>query len=63
MLLALVFFFEGGPRSIAFREFRKTEGGLCHYQAFRQSKNAVLFLILFEDPAALIGLAIAPRTT
>ena len=51
--------FDGVSWWIALQEFRKTKGELTYYQAFRRSKNAPLFLVLFEDTAALIGLAIA----
>jgi cation diffusion facilitator family transporter len=51
--------FEGASWCIALQEFRKTKGELTYYEAFRRSKNAPLFLVLFEDSAALIGLAIA----
>jgi len=51
--------FEGTSWWIALQEFRKTKGDLSYFQAFKRSKNAPLFLVLFEDTAALIGLAIA----
>jgi cation diffusion facilitator family transporter len=51
--------FEGASWWIALQEFRKTKGDLSYFQAFKRSKNAPLFLVLFEDTAALIGLAIA----
>jgi cation diffusion facilitator family transporter len=51
--------FEGASWWIALQEFRKTKGELSYFQAFKRSKNAPLFLVLFEDTAALIGLAIA----
>src|SRR6187401_3088925 len=51
--------FEGVSWWIALQEFRKTKGDLSYFQAFKRSKNAPLFLVLFEDTAALIGLAIA----
>ncbi len=52
-------FFEGASWWIALQEFRKTKGDLSYFQAFKRSKNAPLFLVLFEDTAALIGLMIA----
>jgi cation diffusion facilitator family transporter len=51
--------FEGASWWIALQEFRKTKGELSYFQAFKRSKNAPLFLVLFEDTAALIGLMIA----
>ncbi len=59
MVIAFSVVFEGASWWIALQEFRKTKGDLTYYEAFRRSKNAPLFLVLFEDSAALIGLAIA----
>lgn len=58
-VIAFSVLFEGASWWIALQEFRKTKGDLTYYEAFRRSKNAPLFLVLFEDSAALIGLAIA----
>jgi divalent metal cation (Fe/Co/Zn/Cd) transporter len=58
-VIALSVVFESTSWWIALQEFRKTKGDLSYFQAFKRSKNAPLFLVLFEDTAALIGLAIA----
>src|SRR3954452_11714244 len=58
-VIAFSVVFEGTSWWIALQEFRKTKGDLSYFQAFKRSKNAPLFLVLFEDSAALIGLAIA----
>jgi len=58
-VIAFSVVFEGVSWWIALQEFRKTKGDLSYFQAFKRSKNAPLFLVLFEDTAALIGLAIA----
>src|SRR4029079_18290520 len=58
-VIAFSVVFEGVSWWIALQEFRKTKGDLSYFQAFKHSKNAPLFLVLFEDTAALIGLAIA----
>jgi cation diffusion facilitator family transporter len=58
-VIAFSMVFEGTSWWIALQEFRKTKGDLSYFQAFKRSKNAPLFLVLFEDSAALIGLAIA----
>jgi len=58
-VIAFSVVFEGASWWIALQEFRKTKGDLSYIQAFKRSKNAPLFLVLFEDTAALIGLAIA----
>jgi cation diffusion facilitator family transporter len=59
IVIAFSTVFEGTSWWIALREFRKTKGDLSYFQAFKRSKNAPLFLVVFEDSAALIGLAIA----
>jgi cation diffusion facilitator family transporter len=59
VVIAFSAVFEGATWWIALQEFRKTKGDLSYFQAFKRSKNAPLFLVLFEDTAALIGLAIA----
>jgi cation diffusion facilitator family transporter len=51
--------FEFGSWTIAFKEFRKSKGKLDYYEAFLRSKDPSVFLVLFEDSAALIGLVIA----
>lgn len=58
-VIAVSAIFEGATWWIALREFRKTKGDLSYFQAFKRSKNAPLFVVLFEDTAALIGLGIA----
>jgi cation diffusion facilitator family transporter len=59
LVIALAVVFEGASWWIALREFRKTKGDLSYFEAFKRSKNPPLFLVLFEDTAALIGLGIA----
>jgi cation diffusion facilitator family transporter len=51
--------FEGTSWTIALREFRRAKGNLGYYEAVRRSKNPPTFIVLFEDSAALLGLAIA----
>ena len=51
--------FEGASWFMALREFRKAKGELGYIEAMRQSKDPPTFIVLFEDTAALIGLAIA----
>jgi cation diffusion facilitator family transporter len=58
-VIAFSVVFEGISWWIALQEFRKTKGEHTYFQAFKRSKNAPLFLVLFDDTAALIGLAIA----
>ncbi len=51
--------FEAGSWIVAFREFRHQRGRLGWLEAVRRSKDPTVFTVLFEDSAALIGLAIA----
>ncbi|HEU5019288.1 MAG TPA: cation diffusion facilitator family transporter [Pseudolabrys sp.] len=55
--------FEGTSWTIALREFRRAKGNLGYYEAVRRSKNPPTFIVLFEDSAALLGLAIAAAGT
>ena len=48
---------------MALREFRKAKGNLGYFEAVRRSKDPPTFIVLFEDSAALIGLAIAALGT
>jgi cation diffusion facilitator family transporter len=59
IVLALAFLFEGWSWLVSLRQFRKIKGDLGYYEAFRKSKDPPLFMVLFEDSAALIGIAIA----
>ncbi len=53
------FIFEGVSWRIALREFRRTQGTMTLWQAFRASKDPTTFMVLFEDSAALIGILLA----
>jgi cation diffusion facilitator family transporter len=59
VVIAFAYVFEGASWWIALQEFRRRKGNLGYFEAFRRSKNPPLFLVLFEDSAALIGLTIA----
>ncbi|OGX86399.1 cation diffusion facilitator family transporter [Hymenobacter glacialis] len=58
-VLGLAIIFEGVACTLAYREFRKTQGDYGFWQALRRSKDPAVFAILLEDLAALVGLAIA----
>jgi cation diffusion facilitator family transporter len=58
-VLGLAIVFEGVACSLAYREFRKTQGDQGFWQALRHSKDPAVFAILLEDLAALVGLLIA----
>lgn len=58
-VLAVSMVFEGFALRIAYKEFNKSRGKTPIVAAVRKSKDPVLFTVLFEDFAAIIGLAIA----
>lgn len=51
--------FEGSSWWVAMKAFRETKGDQGYFEAFRNSKDASTFTVLFEDTAALLGLLIA----
>ncbi len=59
VVLALSAAFEGASWRIAFRQFRWSKGDGGFWQAIRRSKDPPNFMVLIEDTAALIGIAIA----
>ena len=59
IVLSLAIVFEGGAWWIAFREFRAVKGPQGYLRAVRTSKDPTLFVVLFEDSAALLGLLAA----
>ncbi|HEX8328182.1 MAG TPA: cation diffusion facilitator family transporter [Hymenobacter sp.] len=58
-VLGLAIVFESVASSLAYREFRKTQGEQGFWQALRSSRDPAVFAILLEDLAALVGLVIA----
>ena len=59
VVLGLSAVFEGASWTVAFRHFRRRQGSLGFMEAVLRSKDPTIFTVLFEDSAALIGLAIA----
>jgi len=59
IVLAIAAVMEGASWTIAMREFAKSKGESGWWRAIRQSKDPAGFIVLFEDSAALAGLAIA----
>jgi cation diffusion facilitator family transporter len=59
VVLGLSALFEGSSWWVAFRHFRRRKGSLGFMEAVLRSKDPTIFTVLFEDSAALIGLAMA----
>ena len=59
VVLSLAFVFEGVSWRVAIKEFRSAKGDRGYFEAVRQSKDPTMFMVLFEDTAALIGVVIA----
>ncbi|MHC4089748.1 MAG: cation diffusion facilitator family transporter [Planctomycetota bacterium] len=57
LLIAMVF--EGGAWWFALRGFRATKGSRGYFEAVRAGKDPTMFVVLFEDSAALLGLTVA----
>ena len=59
IVLGLAIIFEGGAWYMAFREFNRVKGRRGYIETIQRAKDPSLFVVLFEDSAALLGLAIA----
>ncbi len=59
IVLVLAIIFEGTTFSIALKEFTKSKGKRGYFDAVKHSKDPSLFVVLFEDFAATIGLVVA----
>jgi cation diffusion facilitator family transporter len=58
-VLGLAILFEGASWWVALKDFRRAKGNRGWFRAIRESKDPTTFTVLFEDSAALVGLAIA----
>ncbi len=59
IVLILAMIFEGAALFFAVREFNKVRGKRGYIKAVRQAKDSPLFVVLFEDTAAMLGLMVA----
>jgi len=59
IVLAIAFIAEGISFAIALKEFWVTKGQESLWQAVHTSKDPAIFVVLFEDTAALAGLVVA----
>ena len=58
-VLAISFIFEGSTWLFALREFSRQKGRRGYLEAVHWGKNPPLFMVLFEDSAATLGLIVA----
>lgn len=59
IVLGLALVFETAVWWTAFKEFQKVKGSMGWMETVRRSKDPVLFTVLFEDSAAMLGLIVA----
>jgi len=59
IVLGLAMIFEGAAWLFAFKEFSRAKGKWGYIEAVKRGKNPNLFVVLFEDSAAMLGLAVA----
>ena len=59
IVLGLAILFEAGALYVAVKEFDKARGKLGYLTAVKRGKDPSLFVVLFEDSAAMLGLFIA----
>ena len=59
IVLFLAIFFEGAAWIFAFREFSRAKGKWGYIEAVQKGKDPTLFMVLFEDSAAILGLLVA----
>ena len=59
IVLSLAILFEGAAWYFALREFTRAKGKWGYLEAVRRGKDPSLFVVLFEDSAAILGLLVA----
>jgi len=59
LVLGLAMLFEGGAWLFAFREFSRAKGKWGYVEAIARAKDPSIFVVLFEDTAATLGLVVA----
>ena len=59
VVLGLAMIFEGAAWWFAFREFNKVKGKWGYIEAIQRAKDPSIFVVLFEDSAAMLGLLVA----
>jgi cation diffusion facilitator family transporter len=59
IVLAFAMLFEGGAWFFAWKEFKKAKGSYGYIDAVQRGKDPSMFVVLFEDSAAMLGLVVA----
>ncbi len=59
IVIGFAMIFEGLAWYFAFKEFTKSKGKWSYITAVQRAKDPSIFVVLFEDSAALIGLVVA----
>jgi len=59
IVIVFAMIFEGLAWYFALKEFRKSKGKRSYITAVQRAKDPSIFVVLFEDSAALIGLVVA----
>lgn len=59
IVLGLAMLFEGAAWAFALREFSRAKGKWSYIEAVKRAKDPSLFVVLFEDSAAMLGLFVA----
>ncbi len=59
IVLGLAIIFEGAAWYYAFREFNRVRGQWGFLEAIQRAKDPTIFVVLFEDSAAMLGLVVA----
>ncbi len=59
IVLIIAMLFEGAAWYYAFKEFTKAKGKWGYVDAIKREKDPSMFIVLFEDSAAMLGLVIA----
>ncbi len=63
IVLALAMVFEGAAWLFALKEFKQAKGQWGYIEAVQRGKDPSIFVVLFEDSAAMLGLAVALLAT
>jgi cation diffusion facilitator family transporter len=59
IVLGLAMLFEGAAWLLALQEFRRVKGKWGYFEAVKRTKDPSIFVVLFEDSAAMLGLVVA----